>query len=76
MNTPGSPQDNWTWRYLPEQLHPDISLQLRYITEECDRDAYIPEEVLEEVDTAPPPEALHDQSGEHQGTQPETLASA
>ncbi|WP_047487563.1 4-alpha-glucanotransferase [Terriglobus sp. TAA 43] len=76
MNTPGIPEANWTWRYLPEQLHPDISLQLRHITEECDRDAYIPEEVLENVDAPPPPEALHDQSGEQQGTQPETLASA
>jgi 4-alpha-glucanotransferase len=76
MNTPGVPEANWTWRYLPEQLHPDISLQLRAITEECDRDAYIPEEILEEVDAPPPPEALHDQTGEQQGTEPETLAQA
>jgi 4-alpha-glucanotransferase len=76
MNTPGAPENNWTWRYHPEALHPDLSTQLRHITEECDRDAYVPESALEEVPaTPPPPEALSDQSGEQQGTEPEALAT-
>ncbi len=69
MNTPGAPENNWTWRYQPDALHPDIALQLRHITEECDRDAYVPEQELPEA--APmPPQALADQTGEQQGTAP------
>jgi 4-alpha-glucanotransferase len=67
MNTPGAPENNWTWRYNVDALHPDLSSQLRHITEECDRDAYVPEEAL--ADAPAPPEALHDQSGEQQGTE-------
>ncbi len=69
MNTPGAPENNWTWRYHTDALHPDLSLQLRHITEECDRDAYVPEEALDEMPA--PPEALHDQSGDKQGSAPE-----
>ena len=69
MNTPGAPENNWTWRYHTEALHPDLSSQLRNITEECDRDAYVPDEVLQESMPAPP-EALSDQTGEQQGTAP------
>ena len=69
MNTPGAPENNWTWRYQPDALHPDLATQLRHITEECDRDAYVPDEVLADAQPAPP-EALSDQSGDRQGTSP------
>ncbi|WP_419806387.1 4-alpha-glucanotransferase [Terriglobus sp.] len=60
MNTPSVPEDNWTWRYAPEALHEDIALQLRHITEQCDRDSYVPEEM--EVEAAPKPaEAMESQ---------------
>ena len=60
MNTPSVPENNWTWRYAPVQLHPDIALQLRHITEQCDRDAYVPEQV--EIESAPKPaQALESQ---------------
>jgi 4-alpha-glucanotransferase len=74
MNTPGIPEKNWTWRYHSNALHPDFATKLRYITEECDRDAYVPETA---ISGAPPnpPEALSDQTGEQQGTQPEVLAA-
>jgi 4-alpha-glucanotransferase len=29
MNTPGRPFGNWTWRYLPHQLHDGLSAGLR-----------------------------------------------
>jgi 4-alpha-glucanotransferase len=74
MNTPGAPENNWTWRYSTDALHPDLATQLRHITEECDRDAYVPEGVVAES-AAQPPEALADQSGELQGTTPESLAT-
>ncbi len=48
MNTPSVPENNWTWRYAPEALHPDIALQLRHVTEQCDRDSYVPEEMEEQ----------------------------
>lgn len=76
MNTPGAPENNWAWRYHPDMLHPDLSSQLCHITEQCDRDAYVPEEILADVDTPMPPEALHDQTGEQQGTEPETVVNA
>ena len=77
MNTPGAPENNWTWRYHPDALHPDIGMQLRHITEECDRDAYIPESAAQEILSMPsPPEALSDQTGEQQGTSAEATAPA
>ncbi len=54
MNTPGAPENNWTWRFQTGALHPDLSIQLRHITEACDRDAYVPEEAL--ADASPDPE--------------------
>jgi 4-alpha-glucanotransferase len=75
MNTPGAPENNWTWRYGRDALHPDFATQLRFITEECDRDAYVPE--VEDSEAPPnPTEALSDQTGEHQGTGTEELATA
>jgi 4-alpha-glucanotransferase len=29
MNTPGSPHGNWTWRYLPPMLRPELADALR-----------------------------------------------
>ena len=63
MNTPSVPENNWTWRYTPEALHADIALQLRHITEQCDRDAYVPEET-EDVALPKPTEALESQEPE------------
>lgn len=60
MNTPSVPQDNWTWRMKPEALHPDIALQLRLITEQCDRDGYVPNDA-EAASSPQPIEALHGQ---------------
>lgn len=63
MNTPSVPEDNWTWRMRPDALHPDIAMQLRHITEQCDRDAYVVEEI--EVATSPmPTEAMEGQDTE------------
>ena len=67
MNTPGVPERNWTWRYEMNALHPDFATQLRHITEECDRDAYVPEEEI--AAAALPTEALANQTGEQQGTE-------
>lgn len=53
MNTPSVPQDNWTWRYRTDALHPDLSNQMKYITEECDRDAFVPENTAAPVLPAP-----------------------
>ncbi len=32
MNTPGRPGGNWTWRYLPHQLHDGLAAGLRELT--------------------------------------------
>lgn len=32
MNTPGTPTDNWTWRYTPEELTPELGERLKYYT--------------------------------------------
>ena len=63
MNTPSVPENNWTWRYRPEWLHPDIAAQLRHITEQCDRDAYVPEPI-EEALAPRPAEAMEAQEAE------------
>ncbi len=42
MNTPAVPENNWAWRYAPEALHPDLSTQMAAITEQTDRDGYVP----------------------------------
>ena len=63
MNTPSVPENNWTWRYSPDALHGDIALQLRHITEQCDRDSYVPEDI--EMEAAPrPAEAMEGQETE------------
>jgi 4-alpha-glucanotransferase len=33
MNTPGSTECNWAWRFRPDQLTPDVASRLREITE-------------------------------------------
>ncbi|MGB5769795.1 MAG: 4-alpha-glucanotransferase, partial [Crocosphaera sp.] len=33
MNTPGLASGNWTWRYRPEMLTPDLTEHLRHMTE-------------------------------------------
>lgn len=63
MNTPSVPQDNWTWRMRLDALHPDIALQLRHITEQCDRDSYVVEET-EAASLPKPAEALSSQDDE------------
>ena len=32
MNTPGAPYGNWTWRFTPEQLTPEIRRRLKRLT--------------------------------------------
>ncbi len=57
MNTPAVPENNWAWRYAPDALHPDFATQLRAITEQTDRDGYVPEPE-EEIASPKPVEAL------------------
>ena len=40
MNTPAEGAGNWTWRYAPDALHPDFSVQLAALMEATDRDGY------------------------------------
>ena len=40
MNTPSSPDGNWTWRYSPDALHPDFATKLAKLMEMTDRDGY------------------------------------
>ena len=40
MNTPANSQGNWTWRYAPDALHPDLSTQLAALMLMTDRDGY------------------------------------
>lgn len=40
MNTPAAGEGNWTWRYAPNALHPDLSFQLAALMEMTDRDGY------------------------------------
>ena len=63
MNTPADANGNWTWRFHPEALHPDLSYQLGRIMEETDRDGYVLP--VEDDPTLPhPSEALESQEGE------------
>jgi len=41
MNTPGVSAGNWSWRYAPEALHPDIAGQFAALMEMVDRDGYV-----------------------------------
>ena len=67
MNTPSVPENNWTWRYRPEWLHTDIARQLLHLTEQCDRDAYVPE-AIEEALAPKPAEAMQAQAPEANAT--------
>jgi 4-alpha-glucanotransferase len=42
MNVPAAPDGNWSWRYSPDQLHPDLSEKLAAIMVMTDRDGYVP----------------------------------
>lgn len=37
MNTPGTPNGNWRWRYTAEALTPQLTNRLRVLTQLCDR---------------------------------------
>ncbi|MBV9609827.1 MAG: 4-alpha-glucanotransferase, partial [Acidobacteria bacterium] len=37
MNKPSHPEGNWTWRYSPGELTPDVAERLRVLTELSDR---------------------------------------
>jgi 4-alpha-glucanotransferase len=39
MNTPGRADGNWRWRYLPEQITPEMEHRLRLLTETYERAA-------------------------------------
>jgi 4-alpha-glucanotransferase len=41
MNTPGVSAGNWSWRYAPDALHPDIAAQFAALMEMVDRDGYV-----------------------------------
>ncbi|HEY5056583.1 MAG TPA: 4-alpha-glucanotransferase [Acidobacteriaceae bacterium] len=41
MNTPANSYGNWTWRYGPDALDPDIAVQLAALMEMTDRDGSI-----------------------------------
>lgn len=38
MNTPSRPEDNWTWRVLPQALAPEVARKLALIADVTDRD--------------------------------------
>jgi len=38
MNTPGQPQGNWQWRYLPNALDPALGARLAELTSLYGRD--------------------------------------
>jgi 4-alpha-glucanotransferase len=40
MNTPANSHGNWTWRYGPDALDPEIAAQLAALMEMTDRDGY------------------------------------
>jgi len=42
MNIPAAGQGNWTWRYAPDALHPDVAARLAALMEMTDRDSYLP----------------------------------
>ena len=57
MNTPAAGAGNWTWRYSPGALHPDLATKLAKLMEMTDRDGYVapvesPEEAGKPVDEA------------------------
>jgi 4-alpha-glucanotransferase len=40
MNIPSAAYGNWTWRYGPNDLHPDFAVKLAAVMEMTDRDGY------------------------------------
>lgn len=45
MNTPAGMEGNWSWRFEPDSLHPDIARQMAEIVVMTDRDGFDPEEL-------------------------------
>jgi len=41
MNTPGVSVGNWSWRYAPDALHPDLAAQFAALMAMVDRDGYV-----------------------------------
>ena len=37
MNTPGTSENNWCWRFSWSQLQPQLAMQLRHLVEHYDR---------------------------------------
>ena len=37
INTPGTKEGNWVWRFRSDQLTPDVARRLREMTEMCAR---------------------------------------
>ena len=40
MNTPAAGEGNWTWRYAPDALKPELAMRLARLMEMTDRDGY------------------------------------
>lgn len=48
MNTPAAGEGNWTWRYPPDALRPELAAKLAKLMEMTDRDGYeVPVEGME-----------------------------
>jgi 4-alpha-glucanotransferase len=54
MNTPSAGAGNWTWRYVPDALHPDFAVQLAELMAMTDRDGW--EKPTEGVEAGKPVE--------------------
>jgi 4-alpha-glucanotransferase len=57
MNTPSSPTGNWTWRFAPGALHPDLAAKLAAIMEMTDRDGF--QAPMEGADGGGPTDEAH-----------------
>jgi 4-alpha-glucanotransferase len=57
MNTPGTSQGNWTWRYQAEQITPHLTERLRVMTHLYGRDRPVAEKKAGEQATKPEPAA-------------------
>ncbi len=53
MNTPGTSQGNWTWRYQPEQITPHLTERLRLMTSLYGRDRPVAEKKAADQATKP-----------------------
>lgn len=56
MNTPGTGQGNWTWRYRPEQLNSGTAAYLKELSELFGRNRYSNAERQPELPMAAQPE--------------------